>query len=109
MEIEFLYFDGCPYHKTAFKHLNEVLKEEKIEAKVERINVKSNEEAKKLRFLGSPSVRINGKDIDKNAQKLRDYGMKCRVYLTEEGILGYPPKEMIRKAILDAKQHLEKA
>lgn len=104
MKIEFLYFDGCPSHETAFRYLNEVLKEERIEAEVQRIKVENNEEAKKLRFLGSPSVRINGKDIDKNAQKLRDYGMRCRVYLTEKGILGYPPKKMIRKAILEAKR-----
>jgi len=84
MKIEFLYFDGCPSYKIAFQYLNEVLEEENIgsesdyehRAEIEKIKVKSEEEAKRLKFLGSPSIRINGKDLDQNSQIY--YRFRCR-------------------------------
>jgi hypothetical protein len=55
--------------------------------------------AKSLEFLGSPTIRINGRDIDEKAQGQRDFGLRCRVYESEEGFRGVPPKEMILKAL----------
>jgi glutaredoxin len=99
VKVELLYFDGCPYYKKAGELLEEVLREEGIEAKVEMIKVENDEDAKRLRFIGSPTIRINGVDVQEEVRGLKDYGMKCRIYLTKEGTLGYPPKEMIRRAV----------
>jgi hypothetical protein len=60
------------------------------------------EDAEKLRFLGSPSIRINDLDVDKSARKSTDYGIMCRVYITESGMSGYPPVNTIREAIREA-------
>lgn len=93
MKIEFLYFNGCPSWEKAHDSLKEVLGEEGIKAKIEKIKVESNNDAEKAKFLGSPSIRINGKDIERDAI-LEDYSLRCRVYKTEEGFKGWPSKDM---------------
>jgi hypothetical protein len=102
MKIELLYFDGCPTYKTAIKDLRELLKERGIEEEIKLIRVGSEEEAKKLRFIGSPTVRINGLDVEKRARDSKAYGLKCRIFTTEQGITPYPPKDMILKALEEA-------
>ena len=100
MKIEFLFFDGCPNHKPALDLLQKILEEEGIDAPVETINVISDEMAKKVRFPGSPSIRIKGKDIDTEAGDLQqDFGIKCRVYIVDGKFSGIPPRELIRNAI----------
>lgn len=108
MKIEFLYFkDGCPNYKKAYLNLLEVLKEEEVFAEIELINIKTNDDAKNHKFVGSPSIRINGKDIDEEKAELdKNYdptlrlcARKCRVYNIDGKIVGVPTKEFIRKAI----------
>jgi glutaredoxin len=102
MEIQLLYFEGCPGYTKAEAALREVLAEEGIEAEIEKINIESEEEAKKHGFLGSPTIRINGLDVEPAARGRRDAGMRCRVYFTEEGMLDHPPREILRAAIREA-------
>ena len=68
------------------------LKEKKLEADVELINVKSEEEAEKFRFLGSPSVRINGEDIEGRDE---GFSFSCRFYTVNGKQATAPSKEMI--------------
>lgn len=102
MKIELLYFDGCPTYKQMLETVQAVLREESIDAEVSMIFVKTKEQAKELKFLGSPTLKINGLDVDENARSSTDYGMKCRIYLTPKGIFGVPAKETIRKALKEA-------
>jgi hypothetical protein len=102
MKVEFLYFDGCPNHKRAFEILKGVLEEENLYTEIYSVNVNSEEKAKELQFLGSPTIRINGLDIDKESRSLTDFGVKCRIYVIEGKIMGVPSKEMIRDAIRDS-------
>ncbi|MFQ5814976.1 MAG: DUF2703 domain-containing protein [Candidatus Hydrothermarchaeaceae archaeon] len=103
MKIELLYFDGCPTYKTTIKDLRALLKKG-IEEEVKLIRVGSEQEAEKLRFLGSPTVRINDLDIEEEARDSEAYGLKCRIYMTEEGITPSPPKDMILKALEEAER-----
>ena len=50
-------------------------------------------------FLGSPSVRINGVDVDPTAAGRTDFGLKCRVYRSDEGHSPLPPEHWIRTAL----------
>lgn len=102
MKIELLYFDGCPSYQTALKYLEEVIKEEKLGVQVEMVKIESDEEAQKNRFLGSPTVRVNGLDIEPSAQERGDFPMCCRVYFEAGKIMGWPSKELIRHAIEEA-------
>jgi uncharacterized protein DUF2703 len=100
MKIEFLYFEGCPSYIPALNLLQKILSEEAVESPIEMIQVKSDTMAEALKFPGSPTIRINGKDIA-DTHKNTGYGQQCRVY-EEEGILqGIPPEKLIRKAITE--------
>jgi hypothetical protein len=99
MKVEVLYFDGCPTYKTAEKTLRKVLAEEGIDAEVERVAV-STEEAKRLRFPGSPTIRLDGHDLfPVGAREREDWRLGCRLYATPEGLKGQPTRRMIREAL----------
>ena len=102
MRIELLYFDGCPSHERALNILNGVLKETQTEAKIEKINITDEQMAIDYQFLGSPSIRINGVDVDPVARDSLEFGRKCRIYKTDEGIIGWPSDHMIDEAIQEA-------
>ncbi|MCP2519344.1 DUF2703 domain-containing protein [Candidatus Aminicenantes bacterium AC-708-M15] len=98
MKIQLLYVRGCPHFKPALNLLSEILKEKGLKEKIELIEIGSEEEAKKYEFLGSPSIKINGKDIEKEK---RGYppSFGCRIYKNGENYTGVPPKRLILKAI----------
>jgi len=94
IKIRFLYFENCPNAEPALKLLKETLDEMKVEAEIEIIDIKTLEEAEKYNFLGSPTIQINGVDIEKKRRGEKAV-MGCRVY----GNSGVPPKELIVEAI----------
>ena len=55
--------------------VNETLRELDLAAKVLEIMVDSVEKARELRFLGSPSIRVNGHDAEPGAEQRQDFGM----------------------------------
>jgi len=99
MKIEVLYFDGCPNHKPAVERLRQVLAEEGIAADVLEVNVTDASVAQRVGFLGSPSVRVNGLDVEPEARSARAYGMMCRTYAVNGRREGLPPRDMLRQAI----------
>ncbi len=98
MEIEVLYFDGCATWRAAVSDLQEVLSELGLEEEVRLVRVESREEAERLRFLGSPTVRVNGKDVESSIASA-GFGMECRLYWVDGKPTGSPPKRWIRDAI----------
>ncbi len=98
MKIELLYFDGCPTYETAAKTLRAVLAEEEMEAEVALLAVNSDEEARRLRFPGSPTIRVDGRDLFP-APEREDWRLGCRVYATPEGLQGSPTTGMLREAL----------
>jgi len=113
MQMEILYFDGCPTYLKAEKTLREVLEEEGLEAEVDLIAVNTDEEAQELRFAGSPTIRVNGEDLFPVpvANARAEYALGCRTYATPEGLRGAPTTEMLREALakLDGRGGAEKA
>lgn len=99
LHIEFLYFRGCPNHEAAKKLLVEVLRENLIKITLHNLRIDSSDEALAKRFLGSPTIRINGVDIEPNAEHRADFGMQCRVYFADGKYAGMPSKEMIHSAL----------
>mgnify|MGYP000053029767 CR=1 FL=1 len=97
MNIELLYFEGCPYWEEALANLKTALTEEKITAQIQLNCVKDNEQAEQVKFLGSPSFRINGVDLWPEARQR--YNLSCRVYATPQGMKGAPTVEMFRQAL----------
>lgn len=97
--IELLYFAGCPHHAEFLPHLQELLDRNNIDSPVQLIEVTDDEEAHRLRFLGSPSLRINGHDVETDADSRSSYGMQCRIYRTLDGPAGTPDDDWILAAL----------
>lgn len=68
MKIELLYFDGCPSWQTALKNLTQVLREEGITETINVREIENDEQAGHEKFLGSPSIRIDGYDLGLNKE-----------------------------------------
>jgi hypothetical protein len=98
MRVEVLYFDGCPTYRVAEKTLRAVLAQEDVEAEVELVAVNTDEEAQRLRFPGSPTIRADGEDLF-SVPKRAVYTLGCRMYTTPEGLRGSPTTEMLREAL----------
>ena len=99
MKIEVLYFDGCPNHKPAVERVQQVLAEEGLSAEVLEVNVSGPSIAQNVRFLGSPSIRVNGLDVEPEARRAHVYGMMCRTYAVDGRREGLPSREMLRQAM----------
>jgi len=99
MKVNLLYFDGCPSYESLLPRLREMVAESDGDAEVELRHIRSVEDAERERFLGSPTVRVDGQDVDPGASAREDFGLKCRLYRTEEGTSGLPPEEWIRAAL----------
>lgn len=105
LRIEFLTFDGCPHAEVGHQHAVEALRAENAVGSVDRVEVNSPELARDLRFLGSPSLRVNGEDIEPGADDRSEFGLMCRTYTSEGVTTGAPSVQMIRKAI---RTHLDR-
>ena len=106
MHVRFLFYEDCPSHEPALERLQEVLAEEDIDADAEVVKIESEEQAQELRFVGSPTILVNGQDIDPPPPDSH-YGLTCRAYRLEDGrILPLPSRGTIRRA-LDAAAKVE--
>jgi hypothetical protein len=99
MRIELLYFDGCPSHEAFLPRLRELLARVGVDAPVLQRRVESDEAAQQERFLGSPTLRIDGVDVDPGAAQRADYGLTCRLYSTPDGLRGAPSDEWVLDAL----------
>jgi len=81
--VEILYTDVCPFWKDTLKTINEIIKELNITVAVKKTRIANEEEAKNNRFPGSPTVRINGVDVDPIAKETEGY-IGCRIYNFKE-------------------------
>jgi len=100
LKIEFLYWEDCPSHPQAWKLLQEVMGELGIEAPVEQIEVVTDDDAERLAFPGSPTIRVNGTDIDPAGASQMGTALTCRIYRLQDGRFSpVPSKEMIRQAL----------
>ena len=95
--VEILYTDECPFWKEVLKIVEQLIHDSKTQPTVRKIKIQSLEEAKLLKFPGSPTIRVNGVDIDPSAKTVEGY-IGCRIYRYEGRIFEYPPKEMIESA-----------
>ena len=105
MTIELLYFDGCPHHEALAGRLRELLAAEGIDEPPVLRRVADADTAERERFLGSPTVRVDGEDIDPGASARTDFGLKCRLYETPEGLRGVPPDAWLLAAVRRAGEH----
>jgi hypothetical protein len=102
LKVELLYFDGCPSHERLLPRLRELVTAADPGAEVELRRIATIKEAKRERFLGSPTVRVDGRDVDPGAEERSDFGMKCRLYRSGEDLNPNPPESWISDALTRA-------
>ena len=103
LKIRFLYFEDCMSHDEALERLSKCVKAEGIDAEMEIVKVETAEQAEKLHFPGSPTILVNGHDIDPPLDS--HCALTCRAYRLEDGRISPLPSEaMLRKALRKAKE-----
>ena len=100
--VEILYFDGCPNHEPAQALVERVAGELDLEPDIDLIRVPDPAAASELRFLGSPTVRVDGRDVEPGAEERGDFVFSCRVYRGKRGLSGQPDAGWIRDALAEA-------
>ena len=95
--MELLYFDGCPGYRQLLPSVEQLAAESGATLQLRRVD--SPEAAERERFLGSPTVRVNGTDVDPTARLRTDFGLSCRIYRTEAGSSPLPPERWMRAAL----------
>ncbi len=102
MNIEVLYFEGCPNHLSAIEIVRETLKSLGRQEEIHQVEVHTQADAEAMAFVGSPSIRINGADIELWARSAKAFGLSCRTYLDGSRRSGVPSRELLRRAISES-------
>lgn len=99
MRIELLYWEGCPSHPEAKQLLEDVLEERGIAEPIELREVVTREDAVTLAFPGSPTIRIDGADVDPVGAEAPP-SLSCRVYRLPDGrVSPVPSREQLEEAL----------
>jgi hypothetical protein len=102
LRVEILTFENCPNAKTTRAHVLQALEAEALDAAIIEVAVGTLALAHELQFLGSPSVRVNGRDVESGAERRDAYGLMCRTYREGSRMIGSPPVTVIRDAVRTA-------
>ena len=101
MRIELLYYPECPSHERALELIQQALREEGQQAEIDIVRIDTQEQADADRFIGSPTIRINGRELQ--PQPNLPYRLTCRTFIHEDGRLSpLPSLTMLREAIRQA-------
>jgi hypothetical protein len=99
MKIELLYWRECPSYPETQQLLEEVLSAHGVNEPVEVREVTSDEEAQRLSFPGSPTIRIDGRDIDSKGASSPP-ALTCRIYHLPDGrVSPVPSREQLEEAL----------
>lgn len=107
MTLELLYLPGCPNHGAAADIVRNVLQAEGVSADLTETPISNYEEAITHSFPGSPTLRVNGQDIEFTSSGGFEVGFACRTYLIEGQPLGVPPRLWVERAIRAARNQEE--
>lgn len=99
MHVELIWFEGCPNHVVARALLKGVLSDRGLDPEIEDIDASDPATADALQFPGSPTIRVDGRDIEPGFVDAGDYTPRCRLYQTTAGLRGVPERAWIEAAI----------
>ena len=102
MKVEVLYVPDCPHHPPAVKQLREVLSAEGVTTEIIEVRVNDAQTAEQYEFRGSPTIRINGRDIAGESHSPDSVALACRMYPGAKET-GFPPREMMQRAVREAR------
>lgn len=100
MNIELLYVANCPNHAVALERLRAILSASGLQTHVSEVLVRDAEMAQSLKFPGSPTIRVNGQDVEPQFERAVSFGLMCRLYSDGSGA---PSLDSLRAAIEKAR------
>lgn len=100
--VEILYIQGCPNYEEARVMVDRAAAGLRLQPTIELVEVGDDETAARLHFLGSPTIRVDGSDVEPGANARRDFAVSCRVYCGSAGVVRQPDEAWIRDAIARA-------
>jgi hypothetical protein len=100
--------EGCSHHEESRAALAEAMAEAGIEGvEVQETQIRADEEAIGARCIGSPTIRVNGFDVEYMEREPEEKSNGCRYFNTPAGWKPYPEKGMIVRALERAQQLAE--
>ncbi len=102
IDIEILYFEDCPNYNKAIEEVKDALKEVNVTVPLKLTKV-SEEDFQEYPFFGSPTILINGRDLEGRVNKT--FG--CRLYNYNNKYFGFPPRDMLIDKLLTAFEEQE--
>lgn len=99
MDVELLWFQGCPNHEGAEDLLRSVLDERGLQVPIRRVAVEDEVTGRAVTFPGSPTIRVNGADVEPGWTPCEDCTPRCRLYATTGGLRGLPERQWIERAV----------
>ena len=102
VRVEVLHVHGCPHYAAVLALVERVRAELGIDTELRSTLVGDHQAAERVGFPGSPTVRVDGRDVDPAAAAIRVSSLACRLYRHEHGLSGQPAERWIRDALLAA-------
>jgi len=103
MKIEILYVAECPSHPAAVKLVRDVLSSEGLSAEVREVLITDYNVGAGLGLRGSPTIRIDGRDVAGEPATKESFGLSCRLYPGSPEI-GLPLADLVRRAVVAARK-----
>jgi hypothetical protein len=100
--IEVLYVQDCPHYQVALALVERVRAEVGIDTELRTTVIVDQAAAEQARFPGSPTVRVDGRDVAPGSERAAGYVLGCRLYRLEHRFAGQPDERWVREALLRA-------
>lgn len=97
--VELLWFSDCPNHESARRVVRDLIDRIVPDATFRDIDATDPGVATAMRFPGSPTIRVDGVDIDPSYVDPEDYTPRCRLYRTRDGLRGLPEADWIADSL----------
>jgi hypothetical protein len=103
-EVELLWFDDCPNHPAARSMLEDVIADLAPGTPINDIDATDLRVAERVRFPGSPTIRVDGRDVQPGFEDPGDYTPRCRVYPRDGRLERIPRREWVVAALRTVEQ-----
>jgi hypothetical protein len=99
VDVEILWWRGCPSTEGAVELVRRQMAELGLDPEALRLTeVSTDVEADREEFVGSPTIRIDGRDVQPPTDE--PVGLTCRVYRLRDGrVSALPDPESVREAL----------
>ena len=98
--IEVLYVQDCPHCPAALALVERLRAELEIDTELRPSLILDQAAAERARFPGSPTVRVDGRDVEPGSELVTEYIVGCRLYRLEHRFAGQPEERWVREALL---------